>query len=287
MIDNAQPDTIVQAESSDVIVHLDAPRPGAVNRIELNSGKAPFDDIAVREAFIRSADVDAAVTGLFQGTATRSYSALSSVEALGTSREDLFGYDPSAANALLDAAGWTERDSDGYRVKDGVRLTVVFPVSTNQSIPAEQSLFEQIQATAAETGFDVQLTPMDLSSWYGALFTNDYNAVSAPYTKIGPDVLRILFHSDSITPAPSGYFANLAQLNDPALDTLLDQGSQTSDPAERARIYSAAQDVVLDGFYILPLYDQQNHYLYSASVEGIRALPTVSAPTFYDAWLTR
>jgi peptide/nickel transport system substrate-binding protein len=287
MIDNAQPDTIIQAEASDTIVHLDAPRPGAANRIELNSGKAPFDDERVREAFIRSADVDSAVTGLFQGTATRSYSALSSVETLGTSREDLFGYDPEAANALLDEAGWTERDSDGYRTKDGIRLSVVFPVSTNQSIPAEQSVFEQIQATAQETGFDVQLSPMDLSSWYGALFTNEYNAVSAPYTKIGPDVLRILYHSDSITPAPSGYFANLAQLNDPALDALLTEGSQTADPAERARLYSAAQDIVLEGFYVLPLYDQQNHYLYSSTVLGIRALPTVSAPTFYDAWLNR
>ena len=286
MIDNAQPDTIIQAEESDTLVHLDAPRPGAANRIELNSGKAPFDDVRVREAFIRSANVDAAVAGLFQGTATRSYSALSSVEALGTSREDLFTYDPDAANTLLDDAGWSERDSDGYRVKDGVRLTVAFPVSTNQSIPAEQSVFEQIQATAQETGFEVAITPTDLSSWYGALFTNEYNAVSAPYTKIGPDVLRILFHSDSIVPAPSGYFANLAQLNDPALDELLDQGSQTTDPAERARLYSAAQDIVLEGFYILPLYDQQNHYLHSVNAEGVRALPTVSAPTFYDAWLS-
>ena len=35
-------------------------------------------------------------------------------------------------------------------MKDGVRLTLRFPVSTNQSIPAEQSLFEQVQATGAE-----------------------------------------------------------------------------------------------------------------------------------------
>jgi peptide/nickel transport system substrate-binding protein len=291
VIDNAQPDTITQAESSDSIVHLDAPRPGASNRIELNSGKAPFNDAAVREAFIRSANVDDAVASLFQGSAERSYSALSSVEPLGISRPDLFDYDPDAAADLLDGAGWTDVDSEGYRVKDGVRLTVVFPVSTNQSIPAEQSLFEQIQATAKESGFDVQLTKLDLSSWYTALGSNAYDAVSAPYTKVGPDVLRILFHSDGITPAPSGYFANHSQLNDPELDSLLTEASQVStsggDSDERAALYEDAQDLILEGFYILPLYDQQNHFLLGSAVEGTRALPTVSTPAFYDTWLNR
>ncbi|POH67714.1 peptide ABC transporter substrate-binding protein [Cryobacterium zongtaii] len=294
VIDNAQPDTISQAEASDTIVHLDAPRPGASNRIELNSGKAPFNDAAVREAFIRSANIDDAVASLFQGSAERSSSALSSVEPLGVSRPDLFDYDPDAAAKLLDGAGWAEKDSDGYRVKDGVRLTVVFPVSTNQSIPAEQSLFEQIQATAKETGFDVQLTKLDLSSWYTALGSNAYDAVSAPYTKIGPDVLRILFHSDGITPAPSGYFANHAQVNDPELDSLLTEANQVStgstnggDADQRAALYEDAQDLILEGFYILPLYDQQNHFLLGTAVEGARALPTVSTPAFYDAWLNR
>jgi peptide/nickel transport system substrate-binding protein len=285
VIDNAQPDTIVRAEKGDSIRHLDAPRPGASNRIELNSSKAPFNDPLVREAFIRSANVDDAVASLFQGTATRSYSALSSVEAAAISRPDLFGYDAKAAGTLLDSAGWTARDSAGYRVKDGARLTVVFPVSTNQSIPAEQSLFEQIQATAKKTGFEVVLTPMDLSSWYTALGENAYDAVSAPYTKVGPDVLRILFDSAGIVPAPSGYFANHAQVNDPQVDALLTEAATVSDAAKRASLYSQAQNRVLEGFYILPLYDQQNHYLLRSAVTGVRAMPTVSTPTFYDAWL--
>ncbi|WP_104135698.1 ABC transporter substrate-binding protein [Cryobacterium sp. Y62] len=287
VIDNAQPDTIVQAKQSDSIEQLDSPRPGASNRIELNSGQAPFNDVRVREAFIRSANVDAAVSSLFQGTATRSYSALSSVETMGVSNDALFDYDPSAAEELLDAAGWSETDAAGYRVKDGVRLSVEFPVSTNQSIPAEQSVFEQIQATAKETGFEVKLAPMDLSSWYAALATNDYDAVSAPYTKVGPDVLRILYHSDSIVPAPSGYFANLAQVNDPEIDELLTTAAQTADEKERTSLYAEAQERILEGFYILPLYDQQNHYLLRNDVVGLRTLPTVAVPTLYDAWLNR
>jgi peptide/nickel transport system substrate-binding protein len=285
IIDNAQPDTIVQAEKTKTLVDLDAPRPGASNRIELNSGQAPFNDAKVREAFVKSADIDAGIASLFFGTAKRSYSPLSSAEPTAFSDQSLFGYDLKRANALLDEAGWTTKDADGYRTKDGVKLTVRFPVSTNQSIPAEQSLFEQIQAGAKQAGFDVQLDPLDLSSWYEALGTNAYDAVSAPYTKVGPDVLRILYDSSGITPAPSGYFANHAQLNDPKLDAILSQASDTLDADKRAELYKQAQQTILDSYTVLPLYDQQNHFLLSTKLQGVRPLPTVSAPTFTDAWL--
>jgi peptide/nickel transport system substrate-binding protein len=266
---------------------LNAPRPGASNRIELNAGKAPFNDEKVREAFVRGANINAGISSLFFGTAKRSYSALSSVESQGYAEPSLFGYSPSRANTLLDAAGWTARDSAGYRTKNGARLSVVFPVSTDQSTPAEQSLFQQIQQTEKKIGFDVQLEPMDLNSWYTALGKNAYNAVSAPYTKVGPDVLRILYDSDGIKPAPSGYFANHAQVNIPSLDSELTRASQESDAQTRFDLYRQAQKTILEGYYILPLYDQQNHYLYRSSVVGLRALPSVSTPELYDAWLKR
>lgn len=285
VVDNPQPDAIAAADAgSSDITHIDAPRPGSVNRIELNSSQPPFDDVRVREAFVRAADPDPGIETLFAGTATRSSSPLSSVEPTAYGDADLFGTDVDAADALLDEAGWTTRDDDGYRTRDGQRLTVRFPVSTNQSVAAEQSLFEQIQANAKAVGFDVVLTPLDLSGWYAALGAHEYEAVSAPYTKVGPDVLRILYHSDGTVPAPSGYFANHAGITDPALDALLDQASATADDAERADLYRQAQQIVLEGYYVLPLYDQQNHFL-TRGVTGVRTLDTVSTPTFLDAQL--
>ncbi|MGB9035236.1 MAG: ABC transporter substrate-binding protein, partial [Paeniglutamicibacter sp.] len=287
VIDNAQPDTIAAAIKLQNIKHLDAPRPGASNRIELNSSKAPFNDSKVREAFIHAVNVDAGIDSLFFGTAPRSYSPLSSVEPLAYSAEPLFAYDPAKAGELLDSAGWTERDSEGYRTKDGKRLSLVFPVSTSQSIPAEQSLFEQLQATAKESGIEIKINLLDLSSWYGELFKNDYNLVSAPYTKVGPSVLSILFHSDSTIPAPSGYFANLSQVKDPALDQLLDAAGSTADEAERKDKYAQAQKLVLEGHYLLPLYDQQNHFLYSEKLKNVGATTAVATPTFFDTWLAK
>ncbi|WP_313555278.1 ABC transporter substrate-binding protein [Miniimonas arenae] len=287
VIDNPQPDTIAaaDADSSLGVEHIDAPRPGSVNRIELNSGQAPFDDVAVREAFIRAADPEPGIETLFAGVTERSFSPLASVEPLAYSDPDLFTTDVEAANALLDQAGWTTRDADGVRTKDGNRLTVRMPVSTNQSVAAEQSLFEQIQANVAGVGFELVLEPMDLGAWYTALGNKEYEAVSAPYTKVGPDVLRILYHSDGTVPAPSGYFANHAFVRDAELDGWLDEAASTQDDDRRAELVQQAQQRVLEGFYILPLYDQQNHFLVRGAT-GVDVLHTVSTPTFVDASLT-
>lgn len=286
VIDNPQPDTISTAADNS-LGHLDAPRPGASNRLELNSSKAPFDDVRVREAFMHAVDVNSGINALYFNTVKRSYSLLSSVEPLGISDESKFTTDATKANELLDAAGWTQRDSEGYRVKDGKRLTLKFPVSTNQSVPAEQSLFEQMQAAAKPVGFEVKIELLDLSSWYGALAKHEYDLVSAPYTKVGPSVLRILFHSDSTVPAPSGYFANNSQVKDPKLDQLLVDAEQTSDEAERAELYKQAQQIVLDGYYVMPLYDQQNHFLYSKNVHGMGETTAVSSPIYYNVFLDK
>ncbi|WP_083403643.1 ABC transporter substrate-binding protein [Curtobacterium sp. MCBA15_001] len=285
VIDNAQPDQLKAASAKGTIRDLDAPRPGASNRLELNSGHGVFRDEAVRKAFIAGAEIDPGIQSLFLGTAKRSYSLLSSVEPFGYSDESLFRYSPSTAKQLLDDAGW-KVGADGIRTKDGQQLTVTFPVSTNQSVPAERSLFQQIQASEAAVGIKVQLEELDLSSWYAALAKNQYDVVSAPYTKVGADVLRILYDSASITPAPSGYFANLAQLDDPQVDALLQRAAQTSDSSTRGDLYEQAQQRILESRTVLPLYDQQNHFLYRSSVHGIQTT-AVSTPWFGTAWIDR
>ncbi|RKR74607.1 ABC transporter substrate-binding protein [Frondihabitans australicus] len=285
--DNAQPDELVAAAKGQTIKAIDAPRPGASDRIELNSSQAPFDDERVRQAFITGVDVNAGIKTLFFGTAKRSYSLLSSVEQDSYSDKALFTVNTAKAEKLLDAAGWSQKNSQGYRVKDGKQLTVRFPVSTNQSIPAERALFEQIQEQAKKLGFDVEISQLDLSSWYTALAKHQYELVDAPYTKVGPGVLDILYDSSGITPAPSGYFANNAQVDIPSLDATLRKAGQESDPSTRQDLYDQAQKTILEGYYVLPLYDQQNHFLYRTTVHGLRAFPSVSTPSLYDVWLSK
>lgn len=278
IIDNPLPEHITAAENDSALAHLDGPRPGASNRIEFNTSQAPFNEQKVREALIAAADISSGLESLFEGWAPRSYSALSSQEPFAEQSPDSYTTDIERANKLLDEAGWVRDTADGIRSKDGVPLTVRFPVTSAQSTQAELALFQQIQAGALAAGFDVQIFPMDLSSWYGALAANEYEMVSAPYTKIGPDVLRFLYHSDATVPAPSGYFANLAQVQDPELDTLLTTLSTETDPAQREAAARAAQRFIAEKALILPIYDQQNHFVYRADLTGFRTLPTVQTP---------
>lgn len=283
VIDNPLPADILQAKQNKGlgISHIDAPRPGSSARLELNSSIAPFDDVRVREAFIRAANPNPGINKLFYGTAKRSYSLLSSVEPWAVSDRGLFSTNMKRAAELLDEAGWSLTGSGKIRENDGQKLSVRIPVSTNQSTPAEQALFEQIQANTAKVGFDVQLQPLDLGTWYERLGDNEYEAVSAPYTKVGSDVLRILYHSAGTVPAPSGYFANHAWLRDAAVDELLTTAARTTDAA-REKLITKAQKQIMQSYIVLPLYDQQNHFLVNG-VTGVQTLHTISTPSFLDA----
>lgn len=283
VIDSAQPDTIAQAQAQDGQIRaLIGVRSGASTRLELNTGGVTFSDPLVRQAFMIASDIDAGVETLFFGTVERSTSLVASTTPHGSSHDDAFVFDQDRADDLLDEAGWV-LGSDGVRTKDGERLTVRIPVSTNQSIPAEQSLLEQIQAQAGQVGFEVTLEPMDLASWYAAAGAWEFDAITAPYGKSSPDVMRIIFHSDGIEPAPSGYHANNINVRNAELDSLLERANQ--DAAERGELYAQAQQIIIDGAYVLPLYDWQTRVLYRDDVEGLRLETNLSAPWFHEVWM--
>ncbi|MGO1543114.1 MAG: ABC transporter substrate-binding protein [Gulosibacter sp.] len=283
VIDQVQPDALVQFEEDADAATLVGARPGTSARIELNTLEAPFDDPLVREAFARSTDLDSAVDSLFFGTLDRSYSPLSSSLPEMAAFPEQLAFDQDAANALLDEAGWTERNEDGVRMKDGELLTVNFPLSTNQSIPAEISLVEQMAASAGELGFDVQIELLDWSSWHEAAREWQFDAIIAPYSKSSADVLRIVYHSDGNIPAPSGYHANNTGMEDPEFDTLVDEAITTFDIAERTELYNQAQAMIIDGYYIIPLYDQMVQFAYTTELQGFHLDPSLNLPTFTNA----
>ena len=83
----------------------------------------------------------------YRGTATRAWSIVArSSPFYDPSLEGAFGGDAAKANALLDAAGWTGRDAEGYRVKDGERLTVRLVQSAPYVRDRRDVLAQAIQA---------------------------------------------------------------------------------------------------------------------------------------------
>ncbi|WNB86783.1 ABC transporter substrate-binding protein [Cellulomonas sp. ATA003] len=131
-------------------------RPGHPFSLWFNTSRAPFDDVRVRQALIAAVDRQAVVESISFGQwdAAEGYLTPSTPDYIEDVAGDL-GHDPDRANDLLDEAGWTGRDSEGYRTKDGQRLVASLP--TTNAVPLRIQIAEQTQAAAREVGIDIQI----------------------------------------------------------------------------------------------------------------------------------
>ncbi|HQX35564.1 MAG TPA: ABC transporter substrate-binding protein, partial [Microbacteriaceae bacterium] len=109
----------------DTSIKVDAKSvPGLPYSLFLNEAYGVFGDPLVREALSRAIDIDTAVETIYFGQYQRAWSILGpATPGYDKSLEGTWKFDPATANALLDQAGWTQRDSENYRVKNGERLS--------------------------------------------------------------------------------------------------------------------------------------------------------------------
>ncbi|MGH2450543.1 MAG: peptide ABC transporter substrate-binding protein [Candidatus Limnocylindria bacterium] len=168
-----------------------------------------------------------------------------------TAGMDVCKYDLSAANALLDEAGWV-RGADGFRSKDGVPLEVVYQTTVN---PVRQATQDIIKADWESIGVRVELKSVDA----GVFFSSD---VANPDTaaKFFADVE--MFTNGSASPNMQDYLAiyrcdsiaersnqwrgdNYMRWCSEEYDALFDQLAAETDPDERARLIIEMNDLMV------------------------------------------
>ncbi|SNS67639.1 ABC transporter substrate-binding protein [Rhodococcoides kyotonense] len=259
---------------------LDYTAPGIANAIAINATSPIFSDLAVRQAFQSAVDVDTLVDAALFGQVEPARGPVSPTSKyFDETVADSYGYDPDKANRLLDEAGWTEKNADGIRVKDGRPLK---PVLFTFPDPAQDllSLLASIQQEVRKVGIDLDVQSFDRTTWNTKINANEYDLHVHAYFRADPDIARTVY-STEFEP-PNGY--TFARPQDPALEDLLQRGSRTPDGPERQEIYEQIQHEVIDQGFSLPLYANQRTFAYKDDVHGVRVTGT-SVPYLYDVWI--
>lgn len=261
--------------------------PGGTYSYYPNTSRGPFKDRRVREAFRDGIDFKTVVEKVYFGEIPRAASPLSpSTVGYDKKTAAKLSLDPKRAASLLDEAGWDERDGQGYRTKDGERLTVHWPfVKSLGSLEQRGTLGEQIQAEAKKLGFEVKFDYGTLNELNQQYLKGDYDLMDLSWQRAEGDALRNIFHSDSIS-TPEKFGQNVSKFNDKQVDGWLEDALATTNQQERADLYAKVQDKVASSAAAFPIYVIS--YLMGAAehIQGIGWDPQ-AYPTFYDAWTSK
>lgn len=280
--ENLPPQNAEAIQANDQFVYENLVRAGSPNVLHFNLSRAPFDDIRVREAFVAAVDREAVTDSVGFNTFNVKDNYLSSeTPYYDKSTEGVLTYDPDRANDLLDEAGWATRDSDGYRTKDGKRLTVVVP-TVESATPS--ALLVQLQGEVKKVGIELQVNQYPLAQLTEIRYAGDYDGIAGVWHTNTPDVLFIRYDSNEITGERIGQ--NAAYLSDPELDELLTATRQAPDGDEAREAYSLVQHRLLELVPGLPLYENHSQWAYSKSaLKGITTDTSHPVPVFTKAWL--
>lgn len=261
---------------------------GSPLRFQLNTERPPFDDPRVRRAFAYAADRRAAVEAAFQGqtpfegNGALSQSAPEYVKALA----DSYPYDPKKAAELLDAAGWTKRDADGIRQKDGKPLLVRIVYSQSHVTLDGAQALQIIQEQAREAGFKVELKPVTQSDWYAGKNRGpaDYEIQPAYWTAATAEIFRVSWRPDYDKWKNAN---NVTRYQDQDLWRIIQEADGSFDDERRTALYGEVEKRLVEeapviGFTVLPVVLASQPKLHDVWLSS-----AVGEPVFHDAWFEK
>lgn len=213
--------------------------------MEFQTQRSPVDDPQVRRAVVEAIDRDRIRTNIFLDLQQSATTEIPTIFAAHDASVMQPKYDPRAAAADLDRAGWHLAGTQ--RVKNGRPLTLLFAyVST--SIPARR-LATVVQDDLSRVGIAATVKGYPSTMFFGAAASGGIErggrfdlAYTDWFGGADPEASEIFSCSSR---APDG--PNTARWCDPVYDALYARQAETLDPRERARIFSSMQRVVAAG----------------------------------------
>ncbi len=211
---------------------------GSVKHFPLNNKHPILSEKLVRQALLTAIDRQRIIDDLWNGAAEVAHANLSPANSFYFNPDvKKYEYDPEAAKALLEEAGWTMGD-DGIREKDGNKLT--FTCTTITGDQARRPIAELVQQFFKEVGVDMQLGEAPVAAINEALKAGDMDASLYNWTFGGK------FEPDASVTLKTGGGNNFTNFSNARVDELLDMGLKTVDLEERRKIYYEIQEIVAE-----------------------------------------
>ncbi|TYK52469.1 ABC transporter substrate-binding protein [Actinomadura decatromicini] len=277
-IDDVPPVNVKTLKASSGLRLAHADIPGVVFTTFLNASRGPLSDERVRTALVRSVDLDALVRSAYFGQFERAWSVLSpSTLGYDSAAPGTWKYDPALAGRLLDEAGWTARDAQGYRTKGGKPLELRWPY-VPQFLAKFLVVAQGIQAQAKQAGFKIDLTPADSGTFGREYVKGDLDLYSSSFVRDEPDILRLFFTSAQSSAKGGGAILGSGF---PQLDRWLNEAESSDDQTARVATYVRVQRFVTEHALALPGYVPADLVGYSSKVKGLSFEPN-AYPLFYD-----
>lgn len=250
-----------------------------------NVEQPPFDDVRIRRAVAKAIDREglAWISGFGEYIAKADF--LAANTRFYQPNKDALAYDVKVANALLDDAGWTGRDPQGYRTKDGQRLKANLLTFSSPSFPPSVSV--AIQADLKKVGFEMPVELLPLTRVIERRYAGKFQAMADGYWHTNtPDGLFVLYHSGSIS-TDKRIGQNVGHFRDAELDRLLSAARRSRDPVELQALYGAAQKRLTETVPSVPSLEAQVLTAYGRQVRGVIFDTSHNVPFFTSIWLDR
>lgn len=184
--------------------------------------------------------------------------------------------DIAGANRLLDQAGWA-RGSDGIRVKEGVRLSILYQTSTNSVRQGTQALIKQMWR---QIGVEAELRNISASVFFGSdpsspdtyqKFYADIEMYTNNFDGTDPQAYMQSWICKEI-PGPGNQWIgnNMPRYCNPEYDKLAASLAKTAGIEKRAAIAKRMNDMLIEYGALIPLIHRGEVAAHTLSLGGVR-----------------
>jgi peptide/nickel transport system substrate-binding protein len=255
--------------------------PGEPLAFTVDDNVEPTNDIRVRQALQHAIDrVQLVDTLYYTKRWVPATSALQPTTPGYVNESALLTYDPDKANQLLDEAGWNQRDSAGYRTKDGTRLSFTLYPQVNyvNSQQEEEIIAQQWQ----KVGVEVQVRLVDPSGYAAA--TANIPLQITQLTVADPSGRWRSKWDSTLAAAQASTTSGNPDEHDTQIDKDFAEIAAATTEAARAQPIADIQKRLLEEAYLLPLEVNQQIFVLSPKLHGFQTT-AFARPLFYDSWL--